>query len=124
MATENFSPLLTMTAGADLSAKQYFFVSVAADGQIDPTGDGAQADGVLQDAPSAAGDPALVFSGIGFTKVSAGGTITAGDDLASDAAGEAITSTSGDEILGVAMESGVDGDIITMLLRNGSGATA
>ena len=35
-------------AGADLSAKQYFFVTIASDGQVDPTGNGLSADAVLQ----------------------------------------------------------------------------
>lgn len=116
MSFDNNKQSITLEAGADLSAKQYFFVSVAADGQVDPTGDGVHANGVLQNDPDAAGKAATVTIG-GVTQVSCGGTVTAGDNLSSDAAGEAVSSATGDVILGTALESGTDGSIIAMIFN-------
>jgi len=114
MAYNYTEQLVTLEAGADLSAKQFFFVSVSADGQVDPTGDGAHADGVLQNDPAAAGRAAVVAVG-GIVKVSCGGTVTRGGPVASDASGEAVNAASGDVILGTALETGADGGVIAML---------
>lgn len=107
---------ITLEAGQDFSAKQFFFVSVSADGQVDPTGDGAHADGVIQNDPAAAGDAANVAIG-GVVKVICGGTVTAGGPVASDAAGEAVDATTGDIILGTALETGADGQVISMIFQ-------
>lgn len=116
MARDEALTSITLEAGQDLSAKQYFFVSMSSDGQIDPTGDGAAAIGVLQNDPSAAGRAAEV--GIaGRTMVKAGGTIAAGAQVASDAAGEAVTAASGDVVLGTALQSAVDGDTFAMVFQ-------
>lgn len=114
MAYTNSQQCITLEAGVDLSAKQYFFMSVSSDGQIDPCGDGATAVGVLQNDPAAAGRAAEVCIN-GVTKVSAGGTIAAGAEVASDAAGEAVTAATGDVILGIALQAATDGDIISMV---------
>jgi hypothetical protein len=107
---------VTFEAGQDLSAKQYHFVTIASDGQVDPTGDGLQAHGVLQNDPPAAGRAANV--GIsGITKVVAGGTCTAGSNVSADTNGRAVNTVSGDFALGVACESATtDGQIISILL--------
>lgn len=116
MAFENKLDCITLEAGQDLSAKQFFFVTVASDGQVDPTGDGGVAVGVLQNDPAAAGRAATI--GInGVTKVSVGASITAGAAVASDSAGEATPAVSGDQILGIALAAGDDGDIIPMLFQ-------
>lgn len=107
---------VTLEAGQDLSAKQFFFVSVSADGQVDPTGDGAYAVGVVQNDPAAAGRAAEVAIA-GITKVSCGGAVTRGGPVASDAAGEAVNAASGDVILGEALETGSDGAIISILFQ-------
>lgn len=108
---------LTFEAGQDLSAKQYHFVTQAADGQIDPTGDGGRADGVLQNAPAAAGRAATV--GVeGTSMVVAGGAVTAGDNVASNAAGRAKTAVGGNAVLGKARTtSTADGQLIAVLLK-------
>ena len=122
MSYKNAQQCVTLTAGADLSAKQFFFVSVAADGQIDPTGDGLIADGVLQNDPAAAGRAAEVAIG-GITQVSCGGTVTRGGPIGSDAAGQAVNAASGDIILGTALETGATGAVISMIF-NPRGAAA
>lgn len=116
MSTEQAQTCITLEAGADLSAKQYYFVSVSADGQIDATGDGAQADGVLQNTPEAAGRAASVCVG-GTTKVECGGVVTRGGPVASDANGAAVNPASGDVVLGTALETGASGSIIEMIFE-------
>ena len=117
MATDQSMTIINLEAGQDLSSKQYYFVSMAADGQVDPTGDGLSAEGVLQDAPSAAGYPASIAIA-GITKVVAGAAITRGDLVASGSAGKAKTATSGNRVLGIALEAATnDGDVISVLLK-------
>ena len=116
MAYKNAEQCITLEAGSDLSAAQFHFVTVASDGQVDLTGDGAAADGVLQNDPSAAGRAAKVAIG-GVTKVECGGNVTAGADVASNATGEAVVAASGDVMLGTALGAGGDGDVIPMIFQ-------
>lgn len=116
MAYKENQSCVTFEAGQDLSAKQFFFVSIASDGQVDPTGDGAAAVGVLLNDPAAAGRAAEVCIG-GLTRVEAGGTVAAGAAVASDAAGNAVTAATGDIILGTAVTGGADGEIITIVFQ-------
>ena len=104
-------------AGSDLSAKQYHFVTMAADGQYDATGDGAKADGILQNDPSVAGQAATI--GIdGVSKLVVGGAVTAGDDVSSNAAGRGVSATTtGDIILGRALTgASSNGQLIALRL--------
>lgn len=105
----------TYIAGSDLSAKQFCFVTMAADGEVDATGDGARATGVLL-VPGAAGEAVTVCYD-GRVTVKAGGAVSKGDAIASDAAGEAVeAATAGDIILGYALEDAADGQIFTIEL--------
>ena len=107
----------TREAGADLSAGQHRFVVVAADGQVDLVGSaGANADGVLQNKPAAAGEEAQIVAN-GISKVVCGGTVTRGDAVQSDASGDATTASTGDYVLGRALETGADGDTIAVLIN-------
>lgn len=107
---------ITAEAGQDLSAKQYHWVTVASDGQIDPTGDGALMDGVLMDKPSAAGQSASMAIH-GVVPMIAGDTITRGDLVASDTNGKCVTAATTDEIGGKAMKGAAAGDIFPVLLK-------
>lgn len=104
-------------AGVDLSAKQYYFVTMAADGQFDPTGDGALADGVLMFADTANVGAACSIAIGGVVPVVAGDAITRGDLIASDSAGKAVTAATSDEILGRAMKGAAAGDVFPALLK-------
>lgn len=118
MSFEDNLRSVSAPANTDLSTKQYFFVKLTDSsgvGRAAVTGDGESAIGVLQNKPDAAGKSATIgYTGI--SKVKAGGTITAGQPVASDANGEAVTAATGDIVLGTAMRSGVDGDTIPVLL--------
>lgn len=117
MSKYNNMSLVSLEAGQDLSTKQFFFVAVAADGQIDPAGAGLIAEGVLQDNPSAAGRAAVVAIG-GIVKVSAGAATTRGGPVASDANGQAVDAASGDVIMGTFLEAaGALGDIVSILFQ-------
>jgi hypothetical protein len=98
-------------AGADLSAKQYFFVKLNSDREAILTS--AATDkiaGVLSNEPEEDEDATIITAGT--AKVSAGGTLSIGDYVTSDSAGEAVaTTTSGDVVRGIALEDAVDGDI-------------
>lgn len=123
MAYQESKRSLTFEAGQDLSAKQFFFVTVAADGQVDPTGDGLFADGVLQNDPDAAGKAAEVAVGE-VIKVQCGAAVTAGDDVAADANGAAVTAATGDIIMGKALEaaSGAGSQIAVLFGYRGTAA--
>jgi hypothetical protein len=124
MAIVDDSLVVSLEAGADLSAGQYYFVSVASDGQVDLTGDGAQADGVLLNDPAAAGRAATVCI-LGKTKVTAGGAITAGGKIACDSSGRAVAAaTTGDEILGVALTTVTTAGEVVEIIFNPNGTVA
>lgn len=118
MANEEGLRSISREASADLSAKQFHFISIDASGQMAATGDGAATDGILQDDPSAAGRiGALGVRGV--SKLVVGAAVTAGDDIASNAAGRGVTATTGDVIAGTALEdAGADGDMISLLINN------
>ena len=57
----------------------------------------------------------------GIADVEYGGSVTAGDMLTADSDGKAVgTTTAGKRIVGIAMATGVDGDIGTVLIAPGS----
>jgi hypothetical protein len=118
MAYESISHKISLEAAADLSAKQYFLVKVDSTGKAALCGDGENAVGVLQNDPEA-GQAATIATG-GIAKVECGGVITTGGNVACNADGEAVAAASGDYIVGVALETGADGRIISINLdKNG-----
>lgn len=108
---------ISMISSGDLSANQYRFIDVSASGQAALCGDGANAEGVLQDIPSAQGQVcAVAISGV--SKVVASGAIALGANVASGANGKAKVAASGNYILGTAQEEATaDGQIIAVLLN-------
>jgi len=56
--------------------------------------------------------------------ITCGGTVTAGDQLQSDASGDALLAATGDVVLGYAREDGVDGQIIEMEFITGGNVAA
>jgi hypothetical protein len=123
MATNAPTSAVTMVAGADLSGSQYRFVKLAADNECDVATDGVQAEGVIQNNPTAGGEACVALSGVVKVVVGTGG-LTASDNVASDANGAAITAAAGDAILGVAMEDATAGGFGRVLLNRGGFATA
>jgi len=90
----------TYVAGADLTGKQYTFVTSDGD-EVTSTGNGEAATGVLWNEPTS-GDAATVVRG-GEVNVYVGtGGLTVGAEVASDADGKAVVAVSTDVILGEA----------------------
>jgi len=111
MATNGHQVRETYTAGEDLSAAQFHFVTATAR-SVALTGAGEAADGVLiNDPANGAAATVVVF---GRVIVEAGGNITAGAEVASNATGEAVAADTGDIVLGKALEAGVDGQLISV----------
>ena len=114
MAVDELVQCITLKAGADLSAKQYFVVDISSTSEtIEVAGNAEDAIGILYNDPDAAGKAATVAIG-GCPLAIAGGTIASGARLGVDAAGEVVTAASSDEIIGRALQSAVDGDIFRM----------
>lgn len=73
------------------------------------------------DTPNDAGDQANVRlrSGSGTAKVRAGGNIAVGDKVTATTAGAVIaTTTATHEVIGMALETGVSGDLVEVMLSN------
>lgn len=117
MAIEDSLESISFEAGGDLSAKQYFFVTQApSTGQVNSTGTGLLANGILQNKPDAAGKAATVGVA-GVSKCSAGAAFSRGDILGCDTNGQAITIVSGSYPLARAMEAATAAnDIVTVQL--------
>ena len=109
----------TFIAGEDLSAAQFKFVTLEADGQVDlADAAGENAMGVCL-----AGAAVTVFVS-GSVMVEAGGAITAGDQIQTGADGTALLAATGDVVLGYAREDGVDGQIIEIEMIQGGNVAA
>ena len=105
-----------LPAGADFSAgKQFRFVTVSNTGKAVNPSAGGGVIGVRQNRPKADKATTIVNSGISI--VEAGGAITAGDLVQTNATGQAIVSASGKLTVGRALESATgDGIQIAVLL--------
>lgn len=106
MATENLGKLLTVPAGSDLSAKQWYAMTVNSSGQLAvAAAGGANARGILQDKPNAAGRAGSLMIGTGLSMAVAGAAANVGDQGTTDPSGRMVTAVSGDTILGFFMEA-------------------
>jgi len=108
----------SFVAENDLSSSQYRIVKLGTnDNEVAAATAGDQAVGVLQNKPKA-GEPANVRF-LATTKVEAGGAVTKGNYVKSDANGKAVASSADQEnAVGVALEGTTngDGDIIEIML--------
>ncbi len=115
-----------LVAGADYSASSNQFTivkqSTTAPGTVLQCG--AATDkilGVLQDNPSSG--QAATVTREGESKVVAGGTVTEGDTLTTNASGQAVTAVDGTDTtkyrLGIALESAVSGQVFRVALQIG-----
>lgn len=130
MATEiNVGQDFSAPASADLSANQFFFVTLNGSGQLAVAGANVSCVGVLQDKPNAAGKVGE-YRAFGVSKVKLNGTVTVNDKVASDASGKGVKATAasvsagtpeplaGSYVMGTALKSGVAGDLIPVLLTH------
>ena len=126
MATQGKQIRQTFVAGADLSGKQYTFVTcngVTADGEnrtvVSPA-IGAKVDGVVINNPKNTHAATVVV--FGRTKVKAGGAIPAGAEVQTNANGQVITATGAGIRVGKALEAAVANQIITIDFYPGGNA--
>lgn len=112
----------TLPADTDMSATQYLAVDVNSTGEaIVPTGAGDRIVGIRQNKPVAGEAATIVHSGISLW--TAGGVVTTGDLVSTDAAGKAKTAASTDLKQGIALQTSAnDGELIAVLLTPGPAA--
>jgi hypothetical protein len=116
MAIEMSQFAVTRQAGADLSAKQFYFVEQASTGKVTVCNSlGEKALGVVQNNPGL--NQAANVATNGVCKVIAGGTLVPGDLVNVSAAGKAVAASSTYFIMGEVLVGGGDGEIVTILLR-------
>lgn len=108
-----------LAAGSDLSAKQFFLGNIASDGAVDSAAAGKRCDGVIYNKPAAAEAVELVAGG--RVKYIAGGTISAGDYVTADSAGEGVVAYGDDFKAIYALEAATDGDIVEGVWLGGIG---
>lgn len=99
-------------AGAALTNYLNYIAKVDADGDLNLCGAGQMPIGTITEV-AAANAPATVQTG-GIAKVYLAGTVTAGQSVASNAAGAGVVATAGVYALGIALTSGVSGDYISV----------
>ena len=121
MANENALFVIGhLLAENDLSAKQYHFVEITADNQVDVCdGAGEKAVGILQNKPIAG--QACEITVIGMSKVLAGtGDLTANDLVGTSATGTGIATTTDTHFYsGICLEGASDTNYATVLLGAG-----
>lgn len=108
-----------LVAASDLSAKTYYLCKLNTSGKVALCGAGENALGAIINEPAA--NEAVSIGAIGVYQVICGGTVTADDNLMSDANGKAVTQTGSNAVIGVALKSGVSGDIIPVFFANRTG---
>lgn len=126
MAVQESRDTRTFIAGEDLSSSQFKFVTLEADGQVDlADADAENCIGVLINDPASGSEATVVISG--KTMVTAGGDITAGDEIVTDTSGDAVeltTSSSATAItMGYALEDAADGQVFAIELIQGGNSS-
>ena len=106
-----------VNASADLSAHLNKFVVLDSSAEVALAGAGVHVLGVLQNKPDAQGKPCAVWGTGSTVKVIAGASVSAGANVASNAAGLAIAATSGAYIAGVAQNAAASGELVTLFLN-------
>jgi hypothetical protein len=116
MAYQKEGSDMSLEAAADLSAHQYKLVVVDATGKAALAGDNADADGILQNKPTA-GQTARIQRE-GESKFVGAGAIAAGSKIGSNATGQGKLAVVGSHVIGkVLVDPGAAGQIGTMLIK-------
>ena len=110
----------TPGAAKPIYGKQYHLLKVTGPNRVGHVTAGTDvAIGVLQNKPQGTGHAATVAIG-GVTNVLTGAVVTAGDLIAGDADGKAVTAITDDVTIGVALETSTKADVlIPVLLKQG-----
>jgi hypothetical protein len=103
-------------SNSDFSAKQFHFAKLASGTNVAQSGAAEKAIGVVMNKPAINDDAEVAHLGGGaLLKLAA--TIAAGDSIASDANGAGVLGTSGQWCPAVAMEAGISGDVVSVILN-------
>jgi len=118
MAFEQSKTIITLEAAADLSAKQYYFVSVDTDGKAALTGDDGNPIGVLQNKPTAGQAASICVYGVTKLYIGTESGLGAGYNVGCDANSAGKVSDSGSYRLGVSLEDPTaNGDVVSILFQ-------
>lgn len=103
-----------IVAGSDLSAKQFHAVKLTGDKAVGAAGSADLALGVLQNDPLQGDAAAVAYAGVSKCKL--GANVAVGNRVAPDAAGALAPVSAGQFPIGVALEAGASGEIVSVLL--------
>lgn len=120
MAIEQIIYDLSLQAAADYytTSKQYYVVKVDSNGRACLSGAANAASiGVLQNKPKQY--EAAEIRKVGISKVICGAAITIGDRVTGDSDSKAVTATSAQRFIGIALETGAAGRVISILMDSG-----
>jgi len=110
----------SIQANLAMTSYQFRFVRVvnsSGTGQLALPTNGGLTIGVLQDKPTAQGEPGQVCRPGDITKIVLNYGGTAGDWVMSDANGKAVAAVSGAQVQGQLLDSGSAGDIVRMVYQ-------
>ena len=110
-----------LLAAADLSDYQYHFVELSASKTVNvASAADANTVGILQDKPEAANRACKVAGPGNISKLVLGsGGATYGNKLTPDSSGHGVVATSAQKYGAMALESGDENDLISVLVENG-----
>jgi hypothetical protein len=119
MATRH-SDQISLTAAADLSAKQNLFAKVSGNLGTDVCGAGGDAIGTYsaQGSKAVSGKPAAIDVGP-VVAITLAATLSAGAEVMSDANGKAVAWVTANRSLGYLLQGGVANDVVPMLFTQG-----
>lgn len=106
--------LYAQASGEDLSSALYKLVKIDTDGDLVLAGDGEEVFGAVTEGAASTYPSTAQFGGI--AKVILGGTVTAGQRVASNASGVGVVATTGEYSFGIAMGSGVTSGVISVMI--------
>ena len=122
MAYQQAQTNITLKAGADLSAKQYFFVKIDANGDAVLAGNGENAIGVLQNAPASGEAANIAVAGVSKVIIGDTTSLDSGVVISSDADGKATIGVSTDFALAILIEDTTANDDVVSCLIQKTGA--
>ena len=120
LATEQNIYDLSLQAAADYytTSKQYYIMKVDSNGRACLAGAANAASiGVLQNKPKIY--EAAEIRKVGISKVVCGDAITIGDKVTGNSAHKAVTATATQRFIGIALETGAAGRVISILMDSG-----
>ena len=118
MATRH-SDRISLTAAADLSAKQNLFIKVSGNNGCDVCGAGGDAIGTADaQCKAVSGAPQSILTGP-VVSITLAATLSAGAEVMSDANGKAVAWTTTNRSLGYLLVGGASGDVVNMYFAAG-----